>query len=101
MPQDEKFEWKKLAKGFFVGKNWWKAFVFSIMAVTIWATVFCIYSYLSKKMPSHKQETQIEGNTGVINQADNHSTSNEAHYHFPLSDLFSFGSKGKKVDDGR
>ena len=98
MPQDEKFEWKKLVKGFFVGKNYWKAFVFSIMAFIIWASIYAIFSYVKGWIPSHKQDTRIDGNTGVINQSDNHMNRNETHYHFPLSDLFSFGSKGKKLD---
>lgn len=101
MPADEKFEWKKLAKGPFIGKNWWKAFLFSIMAAVIWSVIFCIYAFVKGHIPNTRQDTRIEGNTGVINQHDNHENITETHYHFPLSDLFNFGSKGKKVADGQ
>lgn len=101
MPADEKFEWKKLIKGFFVGKNYWKAFVFSLMAILIWSVIFCIFAFVKGHIPNVRQDTRIEGNTGVINQHDNHANTTENHWYLPLSELFQFGSKGKRVQDGQ
>ena len=102
--QPERWNWKKLAKGPFTGINYGKAITLTIcqviIIVIVGSIIFCIFAFVKGHIPNTRQDTRIEGNTGVINQHDNHATATENHWHLPLSDLFSFGSKGKKVADG-
>lgn len=82
-------------------ENHLKVFVF-IVILFIW---FCIYSFISgffhKPSLDQKSDTRIGGDVGALNTNDNHSNVTENHWHFPLSDILSMGSKDKKVIDGR
>lgn len=102
MPQNEEWSWLKFIKGPFVGKNWAKALVLTtiqlVIIAVIGAVIFTALTFFKKPNQNQKTDTRIAGNVGALNTSDNHSTTSETHYHFPLSDLFSFGSKDKKVN---
>lgn len=101
----EQWSWLKFIKGPFDGKNYAKAIVMlicmSVIITIIGAVAYTAWTFIIKPRQTHQQtnDTRIGGNVGELITSDNHSTTNESHYHFPLSDLFTFGSKAKKVSD--
>lgn len=101
MPPDESFSWLKLLRGPTVGKNYAKALVTTFCQLVIVALVggliFTVWTLRGGS--SHKSENKLRDNSGTFSQEDSHDAVTENHYHFPLSDLFSFGSKGKRVDN--
>lgn len=64
MPQDEGWSWKKLFKGFFVGKNYAKGVVLGTCQLIIITIVACVF--LTAK-------NIILKNSGTVVQQDSHA----------------------------
>lgn len=74
----EPWSWYKFFTGFFNGRNYAKAIVIGVCMAIVLTICFSVYSVIksrfAKQKPGIVQTEQVGTNTGTINKADSHDS---------------------------
>lgn len=75
MPQDEAWSWKKLFKGFLIGKNYAKAVVMLFCMAVILTVCVSIYSFVKSQFVKPAQTQAVGTNEGTMNTTNSNKES--------------------------